>query len=255
MKTYPLYPSCFALLLVILMVQPGWSQRNRIDELRRQSRRESRQSQRQADALRRQVQRERARMPKDFGIQKALDVTEEQWKDIEPHFTRVKDLMQEANIGIGVMSASFGGGTSRGGGIRTSGSGGGGVAGGGFGGGSGGSGSGGSYRMYRSSGGNDPCEVVEESFEETKTIPTQYHWNWARPSARKKNLTRGEKACEALLDALEDKHNDPATLAAKLEEIKVARQVAQEQLPQAQAALRKVLNDRQQVIMALMGYL
>ena len=71
----------------------------------------------------------------------------------------------------------------------------------------------------------------------------------------RKQLTYGEKACEELLDLLEDKQADPVRVQEKMAVLSRIRKVALERLPEAQEKLRKVMNDRQQGIMAVMGYL
>lgn len=76
-----------------------------------------------------------------------------------------------------------------------------------------------------------------------------------RPSSYKTHLTRGERACEALLDAVQDKNSTPEVIAAKLAALKAARKAARDQLPKARAELRQVLDEKQQLLMTVMGYL
>ena len=68
-------------------------------------------------------------------------------------------------------------------------------------------------------------------------------------------LTEGEKAAEALLDLIEKKDSDPKQIQQKVEALRAVRQKAQKELATAQADLRKALNERQQAMLTLMGFL
>ncbi len=185
----------------------------------------------------------RPQIPENYAIRMALGVTEQQWKIIKPHFDKVEDLMAEARIGIGVIA--FGGSSMSGGGGSAGGSGG--FSSGGFGGSSAGGGSSGGF----STGSQNQGPYNQT----TRKEQTRLNWQWARPSERKQTQTEGEKVCEELLDLLQDKQADPARVQEKMAALSRIRKKALRRLPQAQEALRKVLDDRQQAIMSVMGYL
>lgn len=82
---------------------------------------------------------------------------------------------------------------------------------------------------------------------------------WIRPSQMaqmtNQELTEGQKAAEALLDLLEKKDSDIKQIQEKVQALKAIRQKAQQQLVSAQTELRKVLNEKQQAMLILMGLL
>jgi hypothetical protein len=82
---------------------------------------------------------------------------------------------------------------------------------------------------------------------------------WNRPSEMAQmtgqELTEGQKAAEALLDLLEKKDSDIKQIQQKVEALRAIRQKAQKDLANAQAELKKALNDRQQAALVLMGLL
>lgn len=81
---------------------------------------------------------------------------------------------------------------------------------------------------------------------------------WIRPSQMaqmtNQELTEGQKAAEALLDLLE-KNADIKQIQEKVQALRTVRQKAQQQLATAQAELKKVLNEKQQAMLVLMGLL
>jgi hypothetical protein len=89
--------------------------------------------------------------------------------------------------------------------------------------------------------------------------PAEQTPSWFRPSQRAQTtgqeLTEGEKAAEALLDLIEKKDSDPKQIQQKVEALRAVRQKAQKELATAQADLRKALNERQQAMLTLMGFL
>lgn len=81
---------------------------------------------------------------------------------------------------------------------------------------------------------------------------------WVRPSQMaqmtNQELTEGQKAAEALLDLLE-KNADIKQIQEKVQALRTVRQKAQQQLATAQAELKKVLSEKQQAMLVLMGLL
>jgi hypothetical protein len=214
-------------------------------ELNRQRERRTRESQSRAAQLHEEA------------IKQALVATEQQWKIIKPKFEKVKTLLEQVRVNIGVFSYSAGGGAGSGG-SSGGGSGGGGSGGGssGFGGSSGGASGGRSYRGanagYRTSGGGGSNTRGSEpqSWEE-------HGWRWSRPSSRKKlsELTEGEKIAEELLDLLEDDNSESEKIKQKMDALRKIREDANMQLVKARQELREVVTPRQEATLVLMGWL
>ena len=77
-------------------------------------------------------------------------------------------------------------------------------------------------------------------------------WGWARP---KGPLNEGQKTAVTLLDLIESDEPDPEEVERKVAALQLVRAKAREALPAARAELRATLNERQQAILVLMGYL
>ena len=255
MKNYPRKLSFWSFLVLTAIIVPlSWSQNNRTTvRQQRMQRNVQGKNTRQQVGQNAQTSFGHYSMPRYLNIQKALGITEEQWKTIEPHFERLQDLRSQANVLIYPKLDRIGGrmmgglpqfqmGDKRGQ--------------------IGGSVGGSSFintRQNTSTSNPDPCEIIEEfhetTYEEPDINPNDWQWHWVQPSLHKETLTPGEQACEDLLGVLEDPNSDPAIIAVKVAALEAIRQAIQDQIPQAQEALRNVLNERQQAIMTLMGYL
>lgn len=202
----------------------------------------------------------------DESIKQALGATEDQWKVIEPKFKKVRSTMREARVSIAPMSFTAAGsaGSARGVGIAGGSTGGSAGAGGGSWGGAGGSsGAGGSAGGFgissaggRSRAGSGQMSSKETYSEETRSW-NQSGWKWLKPSESKSpsEMTEGEKACEELLELLQNKDSNPAAIGQKLDALRNIREKAGKQLIKAQQELRKVLTDRQEATLVLMGWL
>jgi len=172
-------------------------------------------------------------------IRQALEMTEEQWKVIEPRINRIYFLrdQSEINIGIGGGGAGYSGGSSghSGGAASNSGRSGGGV--------STGTGTAGGYRAQRSSGGGSSGGGMAQG--------------WSGPLWRlaDRELTEGEKICEQLLVLLEDKNSKDEQIKQEVAALRQARENAAKELPKARQELREVLAFRQQARLVLTGLL
>ena len=181
-------------------------------------------------------------------IKETLELTEAQWKVIEPKINKVCFFKDQSAINIGIGGgytagysaggSSSGGGsgggtfstsTGAGGTLKTQSSSGGGGAGLGGGGGAGGGGGGGGITTVSLSG---PL------------------WRYAG-----RELTEGEKTCEELLVLLEDKNSKQEDIDQKIETLRRARENAAKDLLKARQELREVLTARQQSRLVLMGLL
>lgn len=195
---------------------------------------------------------------RDEAIRTALGASEEQWKTIYPKFSRVRDLVQQSQYGIRIVTFSAFGGS--GGSVQTSGgdsgpsgrTGGtkGGVSGGGWGGGAGGGSSGVIIGGKEWNPTGDPNESGTGSWSKSG-------WKWTRPSDNKKSgdMSVVERAAESLLNTLEKGSGQQDEIQKKLSALREGRQAAARQLSEAQKELREVLTDKQQALVVLMGYL
>ena len=188
-------------------------------------------------------------------IKKMLEVTEEQWKVIEPLIDKIYFLKNQSKLGVGfsialadpeasdkpiieervsengsgryVMSSRSGsGGSSSGGGSNVGyGSGGGsaygssGSSGGGFSGGSGGG------RTLTLNG--PPWRLLD------------------------RELTEGEKVCDELFELLKDKNSEKEEIIQKTEALRRAKEAAKRQLAEAEQELRGLLDYRQEANLVL----
>ena len=196
-------------------------------------------------------------------LKQILEVTEEQWKVIEPKINRIYFFRNQSSIsmgfggvgvGIGYSGASGGG---SGGSVTRGGMG-------GFGGGSssgyrigsrsGGGSGGGGYRTGGSSGGSSGGYVMGGSSGSGSGGSAQF---WAGPPWRldDRPLTEGEKACEELSELLQDKNSDPEKIRQKMVALRKAREKARNQLAKVRQELREILNSRQEAKLVLLEVL
>ena len=211
-------------------------------------------------------------------LKQTLEVTEEQWKLIEPKINRIHFFRNQSSISMGFGGAmgGYGGGSggSSGGSVTRGamggygdGSGGGYKAGGSSGdgykaGGRSGSGSmggygGGSSSGYRtgdSSGGSSGGYVMGGSSGSGSGGSAQF---WGGPTWRlvDRPLTEGEKACEELSELLQDKNSDPEKIGQKMVGLRQAREKAKNQLAKVRQELREILNSRQEANLVLLAIL
>jgi hypothetical protein len=76
-----------------------------------------------------------------------------------------------------------------------------------------------------------------------------------RPQQDPATMTPVEKAQEALRTALENESTSPQDIAAKLKDLRAAREKAKQELATAQEDLRKILTPRQEAQLVLAGQL
>lgn len=161
-------------------------------------------------------------------IKQILQVTQQQWKGIEPKINKIYFLRNQSSISMG-----FGG------------------AGGGY---SGGSNSGGGYRTGVSSGGSSGGYVMQGGSGSGSEGSAQF---WGGPTWRlaDRELTEGEKACEELFELLEDKSSKPEEIEQKMVALRQAREKARDQLAKVRQELREILNSRQEAKLVLLEVL
>ena len=207
-------------------------------------------------------------------LKQILEVTEEQWKDIEPKINRIYFFRNQSSISMG-FGGAFGGysGASGGGsggsvtrgGMGGYGSGGGYKAGASIGssggsvtrGGMGGYGSGVGYMVGgRSAGGSMGGYGGGMSGFGSSGSGGSVQ-SWAGPTWRlaDRPLTEGEKACEELSELLQDKNSDPEKIEQKMVALRQAREKAGNQLAKARQELREILNSRQEAKLVLLEVL
>jgi outer membrane murein-binding lipoprotein Lpp len=201
-------------------------------------------------------------------IKQTLEMTEEQWKVIEPKVNKVYFLKDQAgiNIAIGgtggyrVGGGGGSGGSSSGGASSTStgtgsawktqsSSGGGASYGGGAGSGAGantgtdppGAGKDGGWKVQNSGGGAGG--IMAGGFNGPL-------WRLAD-----RELTEGEKTCEELLALLGDENSKQEDIEQKIDALRRARENAAKELAKARQELREVLTVRQQARLVLAGLL
>jgi len=193
-------------------------------------------------------------------IRQALEMTEVQWKVIEPKINRIYFLQDQSQINIGIGGGGIGYGIKAGsssGGSAGYGAGGmGGYGAGGMGGyGSGvasssggitiskGTGTGGAGKTQSSSGGGSSGGGIMQG--------------WSGPLWRlaDRELTEGEKSCERLNDLLDDKNSKEEQIEQEIAALRQARENAAKELEKARQELREVLTPRQQARLVLSGLL
>jgi hypothetical protein len=207
-------------------------------------------------------------------LKQLLEVTEEQWKDVEPKINKIYFFRNQSSIsmgfgGVGVGYSGASGGGS-GGSVTRGGMGGYGVgvgykAGGSSAssggsvtrGGMGGYGSGGGYRA----GGRSACGSMGGygggmgGFGSSGSGGSVQ--SWAGPTWRlaDRPLTEGEKACEELSELLQDKNSDLEKIRQKMIALRQAREKAREQLAKVRQELREILNSHQEANLVLLEVL
>jgi len=205
-------------------------------------------------------------------LKQTLEVTEEQWKVIEPKINRIHFFRNQSSISMGFGGAmgGYGGGSggSSGGSVTRGamggygdGSGGGSNAGYKAGGRSGsgsmsgyGGGSSSGYRTGSRSGGSSGGYVMGGSSGSGSSGSVQ---SWAGPTWRlvDRPLTDGEKACEELSELLQDKNSDPEKIRQKMVALRQAREKAGNQLAKVRQELREILNSLQEAKLVLLDVL
>jgi hypothetical protein len=203
-------------------------------------------------------------------IKKILEVTDEQWKVIEPKINKIYFLRNQSIVSIGFGEAGGGGGGSGGGG---GGSGGGGSGGGG---GSISSGSGGNkargesvntgsgdYRASTRSGGDGSgsggfSSSGADSANQGPVNPSNGP-QWGVPPLwrqfTEREPTDGEKICEELFGLLQDKNSKPEQIRQKMDDLRKAREEAEKQLIKIREELRRLLTTHQEAMLIMMGIL
>ena len=76
-----------------------------------------------------------------------------------------------------------------------------------------------------------------------------------RPAQDPSTMTPVEKATEALRTTLDNQSASPEEIAAKLKDLRAAREKARQELATAQEELRKILTPRQEALLVLMAQL
>jgi len=190
-------------------------------------------------------------------IKQILEVTEEQWKVIEPKINKIYFLRNQSSISMGFGGAggsySGGSGSSSGGGYKagSSSSGGGGYRARSS---SGGGSSGGGYRTGGSEGGSSGGYVMRGGGGSGSEGSAQF---WGGPTWRlaDREPTEGEKACEELFELLQDKNPKPERIRQKMDALRQAREKAKNQLAKVRQELREILNSRQEANLVLLAIL
>jgi hypothetical protein len=169
-------------------------------------------------------------------MKEALKATDEQWKLIKPRLERVKELAHFSSVSVGMFAGGAGG--ASGGSSYSSSTGTGGYAGG-------------------TSGGRSPGEVTSESKNEGASGSAKFVSGWSRPYERKSpsEMNEGERACEELLELLEDKRSRPEEIKEKMENLRNIRRKAKRELIKARQELCDVLTYRQEAALIMMRWL
>jgi len=187
-------------------------------------------------------------------IKQILEVTQEQWKVIEPKINRIYFLRNQSGISMGFGGAGGGYSGASGVGYKAGGSGGSSSGGYRIGGSSGGGSSSGGYRIGGSSGGSSGGYVMGGSSSAGSGGSAQF---WAGPTWRLADRppTEGEKACEELFELLKDKNSNLEKIRQKVDALRQAREKAREQLAKVRQELREILNSRQEANLVLLEVL
>jgi len=187
-------------------------------------------------------------------IRQALEMTEVQWKVVEPKINRIYFLQDQSQISIGA-----GGSNGVAYGI--------GVVGGGMGMGMGGFGGGamGGAAASSSSGRSVSTETGTSTGGEWKTRSSSGGGAGGGGGIRvisgplwrlaDRELTEGEKSCERLEDLLDDKNSKDEQIEKEVAVLRQAREDAVKELAKARQELREVLTPRQQASLVLTGLL
>ncbi|UCC97309.1 MAG: hypothetical protein JSW66_15855 [Phycisphaerales bacterium] len=165
-------------------------------------------------------------------IKQALEMTDAQWKVVEPKINSVYFLQDQSEISIGIGSGGAGGyssgsgsSTARGSAVST------------------GAGRANGYRAQSSSSSGSGGGGIVRA--------------WSGPLWRlaDRELTEGEKSCERLLVFLEDKDSKDEQIEQGIVALRQARENAAKELPRAREELREVLTSRQQAKLFMIGLL
>ncbi len=172
-------------------------------------------------------------------LKQILEVTEQQWKVIEPKINKIYFLRNQSSIsmGFGGAGGGYSGGSNSGGGYKA-----------------GSSSSGGGYRTGGSSGGSSGGYVTRGGSGSGSGGSAQF---WGGPTWRlaDRELTEGEKACEELFELLQDKNSKPEKIKQKMDALRQAREKAKNQLAKVRQELREILNSRQEAKLVLLEVL
>jgi hypothetical protein len=160
--------------------------------------------------------RKLVRVRTEASIKQVLGATAEQWKNIEPKFKKVQALLRESRISIAPVSYSTAGGAA----------------------------------------GGEGAPLKETNTEETRSV-NRPSWKWLKPSVEKGpgNLTEGEKTCEELASVLQNEDASEGAIRQKVQAVRNIREEAVKQLAKSREELRKVVNERQEATLVLMGWL
>jgi len=168
-------------------------------------------------------------------LKQILEVTEEQWKDIEPKINKIYFFRNQSSIsmGFGGAGGSYSGSSSSG--YKAGGNSGG-------------------YRTGGRSGGGSGGYVMQGDSGSGSGGSAQF---WAGPTWRlaDRPATEGEKACEELFELLQDKNSDPEKTRQKMVALRQAREKARKQLAKVRQELHEILNSRQEANLVLLGVL
>ncbi len=182
-------------------------------------------------------------------IKQTLELTEEQWKVIEPKINKVYFLKEQSAINIGIGGGGAGGYSMGGGGGSGGSSAGRSVA-------SAPTGTGGAWKTQSSSssGTGYGGGGVGGAGGGTGGVMAG---GWSGPLWRlaDRELTEGEKTCDELLTLLEDKNSKQQDIDQKIEALRRAREDTAKELAKARQELREVLTARQQARLVLTGLL
>lgn len=172
-------------------------------------------------------------------LKQILEVTEQQWKVIEPKINKIYFLRNQSSISMG-FGGSGGSYSGTSGGSSS---------------GAGSSSGGGGYRAgSSSSGGSSGGYVMRGSSGSGSGGSAQF---WGGPTWRlvDRELTEGEKACEELFELLQDKNSRPEKIKQKMDALHQAREKAKNQLAKVRQELREILNSRQEAKLVLLEVL
>lgn len=204
-------------------------------------------------------------------LKQLLEVTEEQWKDVEPKINKIHFFRNQSSIsmGFGGAGGGYSGGSSGGSVMRggmggygsgvgykaggSSGSSGGSVTRGGMGG--YGGGSGGEYKAGGGSGGGSSGGYVMGGSSGSGSGGSAQFWAGPTWRLADRPLTEAEKACEELFELLQDKNSDPEKIRQKMVALRQAREKARDQLAEVRQELREILNSRQEANLVLLEVL
>jgi hypothetical protein len=178
-------------------------------------------------------------------IKQTLEMTEAQWKVIEPKINKVCFFKDQSgiNIAIGGTSGYRAGGWSGSGGSSAGGTS------------SSGTGAGTTWQTQSSSSGGGMATGGGGGAGGGGGGITTVSLNGPQWRYAGRELTEGEKTCEELQALLEDKNSKQQDIDQKIETLRRARENAAKDLAKARQELREVLTSRQQARLVLTGLL